>query len=61
MKAQQLGREEEGKWDAEREQKIAARQAQIMKKHAVEIKALQKRIQTQIDSLRKQKALELEK
>ncbi len=61
ISAQQLEVEDQEKWEGEREQRIAAQQALLMKKQGTELKAMQKRIQTNIDTKKKQKALELER
>jgi hypothetical protein len=61
MKVQQLEAEEQERWSAEREQKLSFVQTQLMKKHGVERSAFQKKVQSQLDTLKKQRAVELER
>jgi hypothetical protein len=48
------------KWEGERQQKLSYQQTQLMKKHALELKAFHKKVQSKIDAMKKQRALELE-
>ncbi len=57
---QKLQKEDQERWEAERQQKLSYQQTLLMKKHAMELKAFQKKIQSKIDSMKKQRALELE-
>eukprot|EP01022_Parablepharisma_sp_SALTPOND_P008060 TRINITY_DN135134_c3_g1_i1.p1 TRINITY_DN135134_c3_g1~~TRINITY_DN135134_c3_g1_i1.p1 ORF type:complete len:249 (+),score=44.72 TRINITY_DN135134_c3_g1_i1:434-1180(+) len=57
---QKLQKEDQERWEAERQQKLSYQQTLLMKKHAMELKAFQKKVQSRIESLKKQRALELE-
>jgi len=60
MKVQQLEDEEQEKWELERQQKLSYQQTQLMKKHALELKAFQKKVQSRIETMKKKRAQELE-
>lgn len=59
-KVQQLEEIEQEKWEGERQQKLSYQQTQLMKKHALELKAFHKKVQSKIDAMKKQRAIELE-
>lgn len=61
QKVLELEAEEQERWSAEREQKLSFMQTQLMKKHGLERNAFQKKIQSQLDALKKNRALELER
>lgn len=61
MKVQQLEGEEQARWTDERDQKRSFMQTQLMKKHGMERNAFQKKVQSQLDTLKKQRAVELER
>ena len=57
-KVKQLEAEEQERWTAEREQKLSFMQTQIMKKHALEKNAFQKKVESQLDVMKKKRALD---
>ena len=59
-KINKLKRDEQERWEATKQQKLAYQQTLFMKKHANELKALQKKVQSKVDSMKKQRAIELE-
>ncbi len=59
-RVQQLEADEQAHWLAEREQKLSYQQTQIMKKHAMELNAFHKKVQSRVEALKKQRAVELE-
>lgn len=54
-------KQEQGKYEAQREQKIAAKEAQLAQKQKIELDSLKKRIASSVDEQRKTRALELER
>ena len=61
MRVQQLEQEEQERWEGEKQQKVSYQQTQLMKKHATELKAFHKKVQSKIEGMKKERALELEK
>ncbi len=59
-KVHQLEEEDQQRWDGEKQQKVSYQQTLTMKKHAMELKAFHKKVQSHIDAMKKQRALELE-
>jgi hypothetical protein len=57
---QELESEEQARWEGERQQKISYQQTLLMKKHAQELKAFHKKVQSKIDAMKKQRAVDLE-
>eukprot|EP00826_Nyctotherus_ovalis_P065798 TRINITY_DN9686_c0_g3_i1.p1 TRINITY_DN9686_c0_g3~~TRINITY_DN9686_c0_g3_i1.p1 ORF type:complete len:192 (-),score=71.74 TRINITY_DN9686_c0_g3_i1:122-697(-) len=57
---QKLQKGDQERWEANKQQKLAYQQTILMKKHATELKAFQKKIQSKIEALKKKRALDLE-
>ena len=61
LEVQKLELEDQRRWETKKAQKVAAHQAQLLKKHAVERGAFQKKVQSRIEERKKERALKLDK